>query len=55
MGADVNVQGNHKKNIRELGQASVVILRNEKDILPLKEDALKKIAIIGSDAGPNPK
>lgn len=55
VGQDLDVQGNHKENIRAMGRASLVLLRNEDSILPLKEDSLKKLAIIGSDAGPDPK
>ncbi|KAF7972683.1 hypothetical protein HWV62_17240 [Athelia sp. TMB] len=48
----VNVQGNHASLIREIGAASTVLLKNTAGALPLK--APKSIAVIGSDAGPNP-
>ncbi|KAF7351870.1 Glycoside hydrolase family 3 protein [Mycena venus] len=47
----VNVQGNHKILIRELGKASTVLLKNTKDALPFKN--YKTIGIIGNGAGPN--
>ncbi|KAI9270672.1 glycoside hydrolase superfamily [Phascolomyces articulosus] len=53
--ADLNVQRNHKENIRAQGAASVVLLKNEDNILPLKQDSINKLAIIGSDAGPDPE
>ncbi|KAJ3109323.1 hypothetical protein HDU97_007817 [Phlyctochytrium planicorne] len=46
----VNVEGNHRKHIREVGAASTVLVRHVKNALPLKADKYKKIAIIGSDA-----
>lgn len=55
VGADFDVQGNSKDNIRKQGAASVVLLRNDDNILPLKEDKIKKIAVIGSDAGADPE
>ncbi|RCH90483.1 hypothetical protein CU097_010746 [Rhizopus azygosporus] len=53
-GKHVNVQGDHKIAIRQMGAASTVLLKNKDNILPLREASIKKIAIIGSDAGPNP-
>ncbi|KAI9485708.1 MAG: glycoside hydrolase superfamily [Benjaminiella poitrasii] len=53
-GQHVDVQGNHKQQIRQLAASSTVLLRNEDNILPLSESRIKKLAIIGSDAGPNP-
>ncbi|KAL0090753.1 glycoside hydrolase superfamily [Phycomyces blakesleeanus] len=53
LGKHVNVQGRHRKLIRSMGSASTVLLRNVDQILPLST-SLNKIAIIGSDAGPNP-
>lgn len=50
----VDVQGDHRKNIRALGAASAVLLRNEDNILPLQPSSIKKLAVIGSDAGPDP-
>ncbi|CAO3629970.1 unnamed protein product [Mucor hiemalis] len=51
----VNVQADHKKLVREMGAASNVLLKNVKNTLPLSPKKVKKIAIIGSDAGPDPK
>ncbi|KAJ7099289.1 glycoside hydrolase superfamily [Mycena belliarum] len=50
----VNVQADHYKLIREIGAASTILLKNTKKALPLKVKNLKRIAILGSDAGPNP-
>lgn len=50
----VDVQADHGKLVREMGAAAVAILRNEDNVLPLG-NSLKKIAIIGNDAGPNPR
>ncbi|KAI9265146.1 glycoside hydrolase superfamily [Phascolomyces articulosus] len=50
----VLVQDDHDRLVREMGSASVVLLRNEDEILPLGND-FKKIAIIGSNAGPIPE
>jgi hypothetical protein len=49
----VNVQGNHKKIIREVGAASTILLKNTGSILPLKT-SVKSIGVFGSDAGNNP-
>ena len=47
----IDVQANHDILIRELGAASIILLKNERGALPLgKKD--RKIALIGSDAGP---
>lgn len=35
-----------------MGAASTILLKNEGDILPLSSGGMKKLAIIGSDAGP---
>ncbi|KAI0815283.1 glycoside hydrolase family 3 protein [Irpex lacteus] len=48
----VNVQGDHASLIRTIGAASTVLLKNERNALPLK--APKSIAVIGSGAGSNP-
>lgn len=37
-----------------MGAASTVLLKNEDNILPLRTTGIKRLAIIGSDAGPNP-
>ncbi|CAE6491427.1 unnamed protein product [Rhizoctonia solani] len=49
----IDVQGDHKTLIRTIGAASTVLLKNENSTLPLK--APSTIAVIGSDAGPDPK
>ncbi|ORY98029.1 beta-glucosidase [Syncephalastrum racemosum] len=49
----VNVQGDHAKIVRELGAAGLVLLSNKDNTLPLSKK-IKSIAIVGSDAGPNP-
>jgi len=51
----LDVQGNHKREIRQMGAASTVLLKNQDNILPLSSSQIKKLSIIGSDAGPNPK
>jgi beta-glucosidase len=50
----VNVQADHGKLVRELGAASNVLLKNTKGALPINPKKVKKIAVIGSDAGPDP-
>ncbi|KAI8359791.1 glycoside hydrolase superfamily [Blakeslea trispora] len=49
----VNVQSNHKKLVREMGAASTVFLKN-KGTLPIDRTKISKIAVIGSDGGPDP-
>ncbi|KAI9274731.1 glycoside hydrolase superfamily [Phascolomyces articulosus] len=44
----------HTKIVRDIGAAAVIVLQNNDDILPLSGD-LKKIALVGSDAGPIPQ
>jgi beta-glucosidase len=51
----VNVQADHYKLVREMGVASSVLLKNTQGTLPISPKNVKKIAIIGSDAGPDPK
>ncbi|KAG8916060.1 hypothetical protein FRC00_000633, partial [Tulasnella sp. 408] len=51
-GSHVDVQGNHKNIIRQIGAASIVLLKNTNSALPLKNPST--IGVIGSDAGPNP-
>ncbi|KAF8640625.1 hypothetical protein AX17_000286 [Amanita inopinata Kibby_2008] len=46
----VDVQGNHKDHIREVGRASTVLLKNAAGVLPLK--GIRSIGIIGNGAGP---
>lgn len=48
---NTDVQSDHKNLIREIGAASTVLLKNSRNVLPLK--APKSIAIIGSGAGAN--
>ncbi|KAJ6529518.1 glycoside hydrolase superfamily [Mycena vulgaris] len=50
----VNVQADHYKLIRQIGAASTVLLKNTNKALPLAVKNIKRIAIVGSDAGPNP-
>jgi beta-glucosidase len=45
----VEVQGNHKKTIRDIGGASAVLLKNVNQTLPLSKP--KSIGIFGNDAG----
>ncbi|KAF8522644.1 glycoside hydrolase superfamily [Hysterangium stoloniferum] len=49
----INVQADHYKLIREIGSASTVLLKNTHNALPLSTKNIKRIAILGSDAGPN--
>ena len=46
-----NINGNseHRELAYKAAQESIVLLKNEKNVLPLKKD-LKKIAVIGTDA-----
>ncbi|KAI9453291.1 beta-glucosidase [Russula earlei] len=46
----IDVQGNHQALVREIGSASIVLLKNVNDALPLKKP--RKLVLIGSDAGP---
>ncbi|KZP19075.1 glycoside hydrolase family 3 protein, partial [Athelia psychrophila] len=50
----VNVMGNHSILIREVGAASTVLLKNVNNALPIDFSKVKNLAIVGSDAGPNP-
>ncbi|CAO3635404.1 unnamed protein product [Cunninghamella echinulata] len=49
----VNVQADHSKYVRSLGAASIVLLSNKGNILPLSKNT-KSISIIGSDAFNSP-
>ncbi|CAL1696170.1 unnamed protein product [Somion occarium] len=49
----IDVQGDHASLIRTIGAASTVLLKNSRNVLPLKSP--KSVAVIGSGAGPNPK
>ncbi|KAK8091722.1 beta-glucosidase 1 precursor [Apiospora hydei] len=49
----VNVQRDHRNLIRDVAAKSTVLLKNENNALPLKSP--KFLAVIGEDAGPNPK
>ncbi|KAF8328931.1 glycoside hydrolase family 3 protein [Cantharellus anzutake] len=53
-GKHVDVQSDHKKLIRSIGAASTVLLKNAGSQLPLG-DNVRSVAVVGSDAGPNPK
>ncbi|KAI8063934.1 glycoside hydrolase superfamily [Gongronella butleri] len=46
----VDVQGNHKVYVRQMGAASAVLLKNDNQTLPLQAETLKSIAVIGTDA-----
>ncbi|RAH77189.1 putative beta-glucosidase D [Aspergillus japonicus CBS 114.51] len=48
-GAFVDVRGNHSKLIRQHGAQSIVLLKNERNALPLK--TVRKMAIFGAHAG----
>ncbi|CAO3636558.1 unnamed protein product [Cunninghamella echinulata] len=48
---NINVQEDHKKYVRQLGAASIVLLKNQDKVLPLLKDKVKSIAVIGTDAG----
>jgi len=54
---DLNADGTegHTELVREAAAASVVLLKNDEDILPLSGDKYKKIAIIGDGALPTKK
>jgi len=47
---NVNVQSNHAELIREIGAASIILLKNINNILPLQIEHLKTVAIIGENA-----
>jgi beta-glucosidase len=47
--SNVDVRSDHKKLIRELGAAGIVLLKNVNNTLPLK--APKNIGVYGNDAG----
>ena len=46
----IDVQADHDKVVREIGAASIVLLKNKKGALPLKKP--RSLVLIGSDAGP---
>lgn len=48
---NVNVQEDHATYVRQLGAASIVLLKNQDKVLPLLTDRIKSIAIIGTGAG----
>jgi len=52
----VDVQDSHYKLVRELGAASIVLLKNQNSALPLGKHegkvAERSLVLIGSDAGP---
>ncbi|KAK7693727.1 hypothetical protein QCA50_003299 [Cerrena zonata] len=45
----VDVQADHFQNVREIGAASAVLLKNTKNALPLKKP--RSVVLIGNDAG----
>lgn len=51
----MDVQDDHKVSIRKLGAASVVLLRNQNQTLPITSSVIKFIAVIGEDAKRDPK
>ncbi|GAA5799376.1 hypothetical protein HPULCUR_004790 [Helicostylum pulchrum] len=51
----VDVKQDHYKLVREMGAASNILLKNTNNILPLDPNNVRRIAIIGSDAGPYPE
>ncbi|EPE27396.1 (Trans)glycosidase [Glarea lozoyensis ATCC 20868] len=46
-----DVRRNHAKTIRLLGSAGSVLLKNEKNILPIDTKKIKNIGVFGNDAG----
>jgi len=48
---DANVQGNHSALITEAGTASIVLLKNKNNALPLSKP--RGISVIGEDGGPS--
>lgn len=46
----IDVQDDHDKLVRQIGAASTVLLKNERNALPLKKP--RSLVLIGSDAGP---
>ena len=46
----IDVQDNHGKLVREIATASIVVLKNVNNALPLKKP--RKLVLIGSDAAP---
>jgi beta-glucosidase-like glycosyl hydrolase len=46
----IDVQDDHQKLVREIGAASIVLLKNVNDALPLQKP--RRLVLIGSDAGP---
>ena len=50
IGRDVLECSEHKKQAYKMAQKSIVLLKNEKQILPLNSDKIKRIAIIGPNA-----
>jgi beta-glucosidase-like glycosyl hydrolase len=54
--AHIDVQDSHYKLVRELGAASIVLLKNKNSALPLGKHegkaAERSLVLIGSDAGP---
>jgi beta-glucosidase len=48
----VDVRGDHSNIARQVATESIILLKNDKNVLPLKD--IKSLAIIGKDAGPDP-
>ncbi|KAF9451014.1 glycoside hydrolase family 3 protein [Macrolepiota fuliginosa MF-IS2] len=46
----IDVQADHDQIVRQIGAASIVLLKNERNALPLKKP--RSLVLIGSDAGP---
>ncbi|KAF9452890.1 glycoside hydrolase family 3 protein [Macrolepiota fuliginosa MF-IS2] len=46
----IDVQADHDQIVRQVGAASIVLLKNERNALPLKKP--RSLVLIGSDAGP---
>lgn len=46
----IDVQADHDRIVREIGAASIVLLKNNKGALPLRKP--RSLVLIGSDAGP---
>ncbi|KAK7751761.1 hypothetical protein SLS62_006246 [Diatrype stigma] len=47
----LDVRGNHASLIRKIAAAGTVLLKNEENILPLKDQTLRNIGVFGNDAG----
>src|SRR5690606_27955744 len=45
-----NGHAEHRALAREAARASIVLLKNDAGVLPLRRDALRSVAVIGADA-----